>query len=114
MIDFACRQFQLEDVIKCAFQLTKADCDVFKFLLKNPDWVTTESLTKKLKLNLSTVQRSVKKLHEKEAIQRTQTNLEGGGYIFLYKIKDKKAIRYILMQTINGWVKHLEKELNDW
>lgn len=114
MIDFACKQFQLEDVIKCAFQLTKADCDVFRFLLTTQDWHTTEIIAKKLKLNLSTVQRSVKKLYEKEALQRTQQNLEGGGYIFLYKIKDKKAIRYILMQTIKGWVKRLEQELDEW
>jgi predicted transcriptional regulator len=66
-MDFACKEFKVEDVIKCALNLTKADLKVMKYFLNEAKkWVDTESLSKCLELDISTIQRSVKKLHEKK------------------------------------------------
>ncbi|MBS3079594.1 hypothetical protein J4218_05720 [Candidatus Pacearchaeota archaeon] len=35
MIDFACKRFELREVIKCGFGLTKSDLRIMDFLIKN-------------------------------------------------------------------------------
>ncbi|MFZ2498292.1 MAG: MarR family transcriptional regulator [Methanosarcina sp.] len=115
MIDFACKEFRVEDVIKCALNLTKADLKVMKYFLNETEqWVDTDSLSKVLKLDISTIQRSVKKLHEKEILQRSQQNLDGGGYVFRYKIHSRAKIKNIIMTVVNSWADRLGQELEKW
>lgn len=115
MIDFACKRFSVEEVIKCSLGLTKSDYELMKLMLKNDEhWFSTDELSKKLSLNLSTVQRTVKKLLEDEVVQRQQENLSSGGYVFYYRIKDKREIRKKIMSIVNNWAKTVEKELRKW
>lgn len=115
MIDFACKQFKLDEVIKCGLGLAKADYKLLEYLMKHTtDWYTTEQLAKTMNLNLSTIQRSVKKLYERDILQRNQQNLDNGGYIFIYKIKDKSHIKKRLMEIVQNWVKKVDLELNHW
>lgn len=115
MLDFACKEFKIEDVIKCALSLTRADMKVLKYLLSDTKhWFDTDTLSKALKLDISTVQRSVKKLHEKDVIQRSQQNLDGGGYIFIYKVESITKIKAIIMSVVQGWAERLEQELETW
>jgi predicted transcriptional regulator len=115
MIDFACKEFKIEDVIKCALNLTKADLKVMKYFLNETEqWVDTDFLSKILKLDISTIQRSVKKLHEKEILQRSQQNLDGGGYVFRYKINSRPKIKNIIMTVVNSWADRLGQELEKW
>lgn len=114
MIDFACRQFKISEIVKCAFGLTKADYKVMEFFLKNSERdFTTEDISKKLKFNLSTMQRAVKKLHENKVIQRKQNNLDGGGYVFIYRAKEKKEIRRLIMNMIDTWTRKVEVNLKE-
>ena len=102
-------------MIKCALNLTKADLKVMKYFLNEKEqWVDTEFLSKVLKLDISTVQRSVKKLHEKEILQRSQQNLDGGGYVFKYKINSRTKIKNIIMTVVNSWADRLGQELEKW
>lgn len=115
MIDFACKRFDLREIIKCSLGLTKADCKLMMFLIKDyKDWHTTEDLSKKLKINLSTAQRAVKKLTERGIVIRSQENLTGGGYVYIYKVKNKKEISQIIMNIVGDWVKKVESEFDKW
>lgn len=115
IIDFACKEFEIEDVIKCALNLTKADLNVMKHILNEEEqWVDTDYLSKVLKLDISTVQRSVKKLYEKEILQRSQQNLDGGGYVFKYKVNSRAKIKNIIMSVVNSWADRLGQELEKW
>ncbi|WP_367343539.1 helix-turn-helix domain-containing protein [Methanomethylovorans sp.] len=115
MVDFACKEFQIETVIKCGLDLTKAELLVLKHLLgHNTRWFTTEQIATDLTLDISTVQRSTKKLTEKKVLQKSQNNLEGGGYFFVYRIRDKREIRELIMEIIHSWVERVEKELIIW
>lgn len=115
MVDFACKEFQIEAVIKCGLNLTKAELQVMKYLLGNDaGWFTTEQIAADLSLDLSTVQRSAKKLTEKKVLQKSQNNLEGGGYFFVYRIRNKREIRELIMEIIHSWVERVEKELVIW
>jgi predicted transcriptional regulator len=115
MVDFACKEFQIEAVIKCGLNLTKAELQVLKYLLGNDTrWFTTEQVAADLSLDISTVQRSVKKLTEKKVLQKFQNNLDGGGYFFVYRIKNKREIKELIMEIIHSWVERVEKELIIW
>ncbi|WP_094228165.1 HTH domain-containing protein [Methanolobus psychrotolerans] len=115
MVDFACKEFEIEAVIKCGLNLTKAELQILKYFLQyGQDWLTTETIAEELDLNLSTVQRSVKKLYERKILIRSQNNMDGGGYFFVYKIRSKKDIHELIMDTVNNWVKRVDSELRSW
>ena len=115
MIDFACKEFKIEAVIKCGLNLTKADLQVLEYFLQfGQNWLKTETISHELDLNLSTVQRSVKKLYEREILVRSQNNMDGGGYFFVYKIKSKKEIQELIMGIVHSWVNRVDTELQTW
>lgn len=114
MIDFACKTFDINEVIKCSLGLSRADYTIFEFFLDSDDWLTTEQISKKLKFNVSTVQRSVKKLFVQGILDRNQQNLDRGGYIFIYKIKSMDSLRKTIMGIVDGWVGKVNSELEKW
>ena len=88
---------------------------VLKFFMKNSkSEFSTNDLSYSLGLELSTVQRSVKKLHEKNILIKGQKNLNNGGYLFHYKLRSKKEIKAMIISIINDWTKKVEHELQDW
>jgi predicted transcriptional regulator len=115
MIDFACKEFDLDDIIKCSLGMTKAEFKlVDMFLTSNQEWLTTQDIAKKLKLDLSTVQRCVKSLNEKDIIIRRQENLNSGGYVFRYQLKKREELREKIKDTISRWVSRVNDELDRW
>ncbi|MCA9487380.1 MAG: MarR family transcriptional regulator [Nanoarchaeota archaeon] len=115
MIDFACKKFDIEDVVKCSLGLSKSDYALLKFLSKHSTKkFDTEELSRELSLDKSTIQRGVKKLYEKDLIGRSQMNQQVGGYLFLYSIKDKKKINELILDIVNNWVKVVKDNLGKW
>lgn len=114
MIDFACRQFKLDEVIKCGLGLSRADFRVMENLAQEQAWTTSEEIADRLGLSLSTVQRAVKKLSEDGIIDRTQSNLDGGGYVFEYRMKDRPVVRKIIIDIVRKWLKRVETEIEKW
>ena len=115
MINFACQRFQLEQIIRCGLALTKTDYKILNFLVENTDsWYTTEDIAEAFKINVSTAQRAVKKLHMEGVIQRTQNNLDSGGYVFLYKSYPKNYVKKMILDIVSKWTKAIEQELDVW
>ncbi len=115
MIDFACKRFKLSEVIKCGLGLTKADYLILEYFLKHSHkWFTTDILAEDLKFNLSTVQRAVKKLNEKGIIERKQNNLDGGGYVYVYTVRNRKDIAARIMEIVDNWAKQVKHEFESW
>ncbi|MDK2891825.1 winged helix-turn-helix transcriptional regulator [Methanohalophilus sp.] len=115
MIDFACKEFQINEVIKCALALTRADVKIMDYFIHKPgNWYNTNLIAKETHLDLSTVQRSVKRLHEKGVLIKSQNNLNNGGYTYIYMIKDKNEIKKIIMEIVFKWAKKVENELENW
>ncbi len=115
MIDFACKRFEIEDVIKCSLSLSKSEYRLLKFFLTHSEReFSTEQLAKELKLDKSTIQRGVKKLHSKELLFRIQLNQSVGGYLFKYKIKNKEKIRLRILEIIDGWILRVKQEIKKW
>jgi len=114
MIDFACKRFELNGIIKCGLGLTKSDFRVMKYLLENRKQFNSFDIAKSLELDSSTVQRTLKKLSEKNIVIRSQINLANGGYQFRYEINDKREIRKIILSIVHAWTKRVEEELEKW
>ena len=76
MIDFACKRFKLSEIIKCGLGLTRAEYKVLEYFIDHEDLFSTEQLAENIGLNLSTIQRTVKKLFEKDLLTRNQNNLK--------------------------------------
>jgi predicted transcriptional regulator len=115
MIDFACKQFDLEDIIKCGLGLTKTEYEIFKYFLENKEKeLVTTKIAKDLKLNLTTIQKATKKLYGKEILIRHQKNLSNGGYVYTYEISSKQKIRSVIKKLIKNWSDKVEKEIDKW
>jgi predicted transcriptional regulator len=115
MIDFACKQFNLDDIIKCGLGLTKAELVVMKHFVTNTSKVCdTVSISNKLGLNLTTIQKAVKKLSEKNVLLKHQKNLANGGYIYIYEVNSKDEIRKILKGIIKNWSSKVNEKIDEW
>jgi predicted transcriptional regulator len=115
MIDFACKQFKTEELVKCALGLSKADVRVLNFFMKNiHEYYNAEEISSSLDLHLSTAQRAVKKLHGKSVLIRKQENLEDGGYVYSYQMQSKKKVTEIIMNIIHVWMGNVEENLRRW
>lgn len=111
MIDFACKKFNLDEIIKCVLGLSKSEFKLLKFLSENNGKFSTQDLSKKLKLDKSTIQRSIKRLHSKNLVSRSQINQSVGGYVFLYSIKDRDVIKKVVSETVDNWISNLKKNI---
>jgi predicted transcriptional regulator len=115
MINFACKELDLNEVIKCSLGLSNAEFRLISFFVKYPEKdFSTEELASRLKLEKSTIQRGVKKLHEKKLLFRIQLNQSVGGYLFRYRIKDKNEIKKNILEILEGWNKKVKDELRTW
>ncbi len=110
-VDFACRNFELFEVVRCALGLTKGETKVFRYFLESSGWESTKQVSEDLGLDLSTVQRAVKKLYGKGVLKRFQQNLDNGGYQFVYQSRDSGEVKEEIMSVINSWVDRVDEEL---
>jgi predicted transcriptional regulator len=115
MIDFACRTLSLDDLVKCAFALTRTELGIFKFLVRHQGVaMTTEEIAEPLSLDTSTVQRAVKKLHDRGILRKQQQNLGKGGYVFVYTCVDKQHIKKIIEDNLEQFSKKVDAALQEW
>ena len=93
-------------------ELPKADVKVFNFIndyepiIPSEDYIPLDAtdIADGLKLNITTVQRALKRLYDLNMIIRSKQNLGGGGYVFLYykqaEFIIKKAIKDEFMRLL--------------
>ena len=112
MIDFACKNIRLEQLVRCSFTLTKTEYNLLLFLVDNDFIGTTNQLSKKMKLERTTIQKAITKLLDKNLVERRQKNLEHGGYSFFYNSKPRKEIRSKIKSIVDEWHKKTESAIN--
>jgi predicted transcriptional regulator len=112
-MEFACRQIDVKDVIACSLGLKKSEYKVFELLLHS-DNVTLKDLSKKLHLDRTTLQKVLKHFVQNELVERYQENLDNGGYIFIYKIKDKAVLKKRINVAIDKWHDTAKAAIEKW
>ena len=113
-MQFACRQINMDEVVKCSLGLTRAEYKVFKKYMQLKKEITLANLAEKTRLDRTTVQKASLKLVEKGLLLRFQHNRSRGGYEFIYKIKDKEEIRNKARSIVRAWWEAVDQELNSW
>ena len=104
---------KIDKVIRNILGLTKAEYIVMKlFNEKKLVSINTEDLSKATKLNLTTIQKAVKKLHHQNIITRNQKNFDSGGYMFVYGYRDIDTIRDILYHKFKDWTDRIEIQID--
>lgn len=111
-MDLTCKQIEPRDLIKCTFGLNKTELELFLFLTKSSKCETVQTVSKNLELDRTTIQKSLKKLLEKEIIERRQNNLDNGGYVFLYCVKKKPEIKNKMQDILTEWHGSASKEID--
>ena len=114
MMNFACKKFTVDDIIKCSLNLTKSECRLFQTLLYEDEELTVKEIANQLKIDRTTVQKGIKSLVEKSILIRLQENLEKGGYTFRYKIKDKEIVRNMIKKNISQWYNEVLVQIGKW
>ena len=98
------------NVLECAFDLNKADVEVYR-KLKELGKSKVEDLAQKLNKDRSTVYRSLQKLVSCEICIKETRTIEKGGYYHIYSCTDIKQIREKMRACIDEWYKHMENVL---
>lgn len=116
MITFACKNIEFDDLLRCSFQLNKTELNLFKFLfeLGEEDLLEITEISKKLKLDRSTIQKAIKNLIARNLVFRKQINLDTGGYRFYYRIKNKIEIKHRMHEIIESWYKLVKTNIESW
>ncbi len=115
MIEFACKKFDLNEVIRCGLNLTKIEFKIMEyFIKKSPKKFTALEISKIFKIGLSTSQKAIKKIYFKGILNKNQKNLEKGGYIFVYFIKEKKLLKNKILEIIDNWTRNIKKRIKNW
>lgn len=114
MINFACRKIELSELIRCSLDMSKAEYKIFVYMLGNKNTFTVKELSKKLGLDRTSIQKSLKGLMERRILERRQKNLSKGGYVYVYRIKDKEEIKYKVLETMRRWFKQAEESIKKW
>ncbi len=112
MVIFSCKRISQEELTRCAFDLNKTGYNVLIFLLEKNEKYTAFKISKGMKLDRTTIQKAIKNLVDKDLVKRTQRNISGGGYTFLYKINDKNEIKDKMKKVTHKWCKGVEEAIN--
>lgn len=112
-LNFACKRFPIDQILRCAFGLSGTEFTTLKALLKKGD-ATVEELAEILKKDRTTVQRAMSPLVAKGLVQRRQYNLDGGGYQYSYSPKDKVWIKEQINQHFSNFSEQVKSEVEKW
>lgn len=113
MINLACKNITIEELIKCSFNINKTEFLIIKILLDDEN-CSSDSLHKRLGKDLSTVQKALKTLVEKGLVVRYQVNLDGGGYKYYYKSISKDDIRSRVLGSLRNFEEKVLFRLNNF
>ncbi len=111
-IEFACKVFSIDKVLKCSFGLNNTEFRILRFLFKKD--LTVSELSVKLNKNKSTIQRSLQKMINKQLVTKHQRNLKRGGYVFYYRAVSKDKIKERINQIFDGFKQAVTKAVHDW
>jgi len=112
MISFACTSVDIRDIVMCSFDITKTEYELL-FSTTN-EARTINDIAGQQRLERSTVQKAIARLHQKELLQRHQRNLSTGGYQYVYSAIDRQRLKDRLLKAVDGWHKNVVTAVDRW
>lgn len=100
----------VDDVLSVAFGLGTTDLRVYRSLLDRPG-ATTHELAEVVGVDRSSVNRSLRRLRERELVHRRRRLLREGGHCYVYTATDVEEARDLLGAGIEVWAERARDEL---
>lgn len=113
-VSFACKTIDLQDILRCSFNLNKTEYNLLLFLMKQSESLCASSIGEMVSKDRTTIQKAIKHLLDSDLVHKHQVNLDQGGYIFVYKIKDKEYLRTRILEVVNSWHNSVVNEVKNW
>lgn len=114
MVSFACKQIDLKDILMCSFNLNKTEYNLLLFLMKQTESLCASSIGELVGKDRTTIQKAIKHLLDMDLVHKHQVNLDQGGYIFVYRIKDKEYLRKRITEVVSDWYNAVLSEVKKW
>lgn len=111
MINFACKTFSVNQVLKCSFNLNQTELNILKELIKKES--NTNNLSEILKKHKSVIQRGITKLLKNKLITRRQVNLKKG-YEYCYKTISKEELKNKANNYFKQFTETVNRTINEW
>lgn len=112
-VNFACKRFPIDQVLRCAFGLSNPEFRVLKTLLSRGE-LSVEEIAKAMGKDRTTVQRAIPGLVKKGLVKRRQYNLETGGYQYHYLPQDRDAIKARIQEQYDNFTRIVREEIERW
>ena len=101
-----------DEAIKCVFDLNQLDILVLK-KLREKKQIRSDTLSKELKRERSTIYRSLQKLTNCGlCIKRTKT-IKSGGYYHVYICNNNQQVRKNMQSCIDQWYQQMKEIINE-
>ncbi len=113
MIDFACKDIETEELIRCSFQISRTDYRILRKLLES-DEMETREIAVEMGIDRTTAHKSLKNLRKRKLITRKQYNIPTGGYKYFYRAKNKDRIKERIRNLIENWSSSAKESLENW
>ncbi len=102
MITLGCKTIDVDDLIKCSFDIGKTEMSIMSLLMQE-NGMTSQEISSRLEKDITTVQKSLKVLSEKGLVVRQQENLGNGGYKFIYSAVPSDRIKSMIMKNLDNF-----------
>lgn len=113
-IDMSCIDLTVEDLLRCAFGLSKREVSVLLKLLESGQWLTVSSVSARSGRDRSVVQRAILSLMRKGIVERDHRNRPGGGYEYVYRASDKRRIKRAILEKRRAFSMMVDESLRRW
>jgi predicted transcriptional regulator len=113
-LDMTCIDLSVEDLLGCSFGLSRREVGVLLRLLEAESWKPVSGLCRAVARDRSVVQRALHKLAGKGLVEREQHNLEGGGYEYLYRARDKVAVKRAILGRSRAFSRMVRETVGGW
>ncbi len=112
-INFACKRFPIEQVLRCSFGLSGPEFRILKVLMAKGER-SVEEVAETLGKDRTTIQRSMKSLVAKGLVRRRQYNLDSGGYQYHYLPQEKERVKARIQEHFARFSRMVKEEIEGW
>jgi predicted transcriptional regulator len=112
MLRFACKNIEMEDIVRCSFGLTKTEYLVLHRLFSSAG--TAQMIAKSLKMERTGVQKALTGLVGKSLARREKRGLPTGGFSFVYSAEDRKGMKAKMKSSVQSWSAGVCKAVDGW
>jgi predicted transcriptional regulator len=113
-LNFACKTFSMDEILKCSFNITSTELKILKIILKEDKEYYVKDISKKLNKDRSTIQRALNNLIKENLIKKQQKNITTGGYIYIYKQTPKQIIKKRMSNNLENFKTIVLSQIDKW